>query len=81
MLFRSYRATKYAVGTSHPVSYSPMFPSRSVLEPGDTYEGPTQSVDTILGVWLPLGLIPVVLMLLQIYRITKGVETPQPNRS
>ena len=67
------RAAKYAVGTSHPVYYNPMFPSRSVLEPGDTYEGNTQSVDIILGVWLPLGLIPIALMLLGVYFITKRV--------
>jgi hypothetical protein len=67
------RAAKYAVGTSHPVYYNPMFPSRSVLEPGDTHEGKAESEDTIVGVLLPLLLIPIVLMFLGVYFIARRV--------
>ncbi|HZN36432.1 MAG TPA: DUF3592 domain-containing protein, partial [Pirellulaceae bacterium] len=62
------RAANYAVGTTHPVYYNPANPARAVLEPGNTSEG-AASVHTILGIALPIGLIPIVLLLLYMYWI------------
>ena len=65
------RANRYAVATTHDVHYNPSNPRRAVLEPGETYSGDTAGIDTILGVWLPLALIPLVLIFLSMYLVMK----------
>ena len=71
-----FRAANYAVGTTHPVYYNPDNPARAVLEPGNTAEG-AASVNTIFGIVLPIGLVPIVLLLFYMYWMM--VRYPDPH--
>jgi hypothetical protein len=62
------RLATYAVGTTHSVYFNPSNPARAILEPGNTSEG-SASVNSVMGIFLPLGLIPIVLLLSLMYWI------------